>query len=209
MRRQPGVVARRQASDSNPNVSVAKAGSIAGLFLLKTSSSFAEVLHMATARDIKPPSDRGFTLIELMLVVTIISIVTTISLPTYQDYVSRSRWSDNLVQVSAIKQALGECINSNRGQVVVGTCDTIPNLIAAQFLSANFVTPSGATSKYLGVAPLTVTNGVITLTGSRLASNCVVTLTPTVTPGQTAISWNATTNPLPAGCNRSKTGIGL
>jgi len=152
--------------------------------------------------------DDGFTLIELMIVVTIISILTTISLPTYRDYVSRARWSDNLVQVGPIKQAFAECLNSNRGQVV-GTCDTIPNLIAAQFLSANFVTPSGATSKYLSAAPLTVTNGVITLTGSRLASNCVVVLTPTIAPGQTVLLWNATTNPLPAGCNRAKTGVGL
>jgi len=158
--------------------------------------------------NIKKPL-HGFTLIELMLVVTIISIITTISLPTYRDYVSRSRWSDNLVQVGPVKQALAECMNSNRGQVALGICDTIPNLIAAQFLPANFVTPSSATSKYLAAGPLTVTSGVITLRGSNLASNCVITLSPTVVPGQTAISWNATTNPLPAGCNRSKTGVGL
>jgi|GEM_PF-415510 len=155
------------------------------------------------------PFDQGFTLIELMIVVTIISILATISLPTYRDYVSRARWSDNLVHVGSIKQAFAECMNSNRGQMV-GTCDTIPNLIAAQFLSPNFVTPSGATSKYLAVGtPLTVTNGVITLTGSRLASSCVVVLTPTINPGQTVLLWTATTNPLPAGCNRSRTGVGL
>lgn len=152
--------------------------------------------------------ESGFTLIELMLVVTIIGILTTIALPTYRDYISRSRWSDNLTHVGPIKLAFAECLNSNRGQIV-GSCDTVPNLIAAQFLPANFVTPSGATSKYLGAAPLTVTNGVITLTGSRLASNCVVVLTPTITPGQTVLLWSATTNPLPAGCNRSRTGVGL
>lgn len=151
----------------------------------------------------------GFTLIELMLVVTIISILTTISLPMYRDYLSRTRWSDNLIQVGQIKQAVGECMNSNRGQVVLGTCDTIPNLMAAQFLPTNFVAPSSATSKYLAAGtPLTVTNGVITLTGSNLASNCVVRLAPSTIAGQTAISWNATTDVIPAGCNRSRTGVG-
>ena len=146
-------------------------------------------------------------MIELMAVVAIISILVTISLALYQDYVSRSRWSDNVAQVGSIKQAVAECVNSNRGQVAPGRCDAIPNLITAQFLPSNFVTPSNATSRYLA-APVSVTNGVITLIGSNLASNCVVAFTPTTTAGQAAISWNITTNALPAGCNRSKTGFG-
>ncbi len=52
--------------------------------------------------------NQGYTLIELMLVVTIISILVVIALPAYFSYATRSRISEALVAAAAVKQSVTE-----------------------------------------------------------------------------------------------------
>lgn len=56
---------------------------------------------------------KGFTLIELMIVVAIIGILAAVALPAYQDYTARAKVTEVMLQVDACKIAVAESIQSN------------------------------------------------------------------------------------------------
>ena len=61
----------------------------------------------------KRSMQKGFTLIELMIVVAIIGILAAIALPAYQDYITKSKWGDNLSTLGPVKLAVAECMQNN------------------------------------------------------------------------------------------------
>lgn len=153
---------------------------------------------------------KGFTLIELMIVVAIIGVLAAIALPQYQNYVTRARWSDNIASTASLKAAIGECVQNNNGNIAAGVCDRIGDasggLIGNGFLATDF---NNAVGPYMaGPAVLTPATAEIVITGTAVtAAGCVVTLRPTATANGSRITWTATTSGA-SGCNRSKTGVG-
>ena len=104
-------------------------------------------------------SGRGYTLIELMIVMSIISILASISIPQYVNYAVRARWSDNIMRVGPLKIAIAECAQFNNGTVNATTCNDVAFLIANAFLPLGYAPPgpsaAGGNAPYMAM-PVTV-----------------------------------------------------
>ena len=105
-------------------------------------------------------AQKGFTLIELMIVVAIIGILAAIAIPAYQDYIVRARVTEGLNLASAAETTVAE--NAENGQT---------NLVLGW-------SPPASTTN---VASVSVTaNGVITVKYTALAKSVQLSMTPAV-----------------------------
>tara|TARA_R110002073_G_scaffold333177_1_gene520344 strand:+ start:440 stop:961 length:522 start_codon:yes stop_codon:yes gene_type:complete len=64
-------------------------------------------------------TQKGFTLIELMIVVAIIGILAAIAIPQYQNYISRSQAARVMTETTQVKNALEDCINNGRTDLIL------------------------------------------------------------------------------------------
>ena len=84
----------------------------------------------------KAQMQKGFTLIELMIVVAIIGILAAIALPAYQDYTTRAKVSEAVGFAAAAKTAVSECIISKNATTACATNEAVGLSDAADITSA-------------------------------------------------------------------------
>ncbi|WP_313653095.1 prepilin peptidase-dependent pilin [Pantoea sp.] len=118
-------------------------------------------------------NQRGFTLVELMIVVGIVAILSAIGLPAYQNYLQRAALTDMLQTMVPYKTAVELCAMERGGP--------------AQCQAGEAGIPAARGSRY--VSALSVTAGVITLTGQESLNGLRVEMVPIWESSEGGISW--------------------
>lgn len=149
----------------------------------------------------KRSMQKGFTLIELMIVVAIIGILAAVALPAYQDYTVRARVSEVVLAASSCRTSITEVVQTAPGadvsSAIVDSCDVQPTRMVAS---------GGADVD--GV--ITIVGAQATIGGDTTATANSIQLVPfisgaaldgTADGGRVIQEWRcgpAATNPMPA-----------
>jgi len=123
-------------------------------------------------------TQKGFTLIELMIVIAIIGILAAVAVPQYSQYTKRARYAEVVSAVAPIKTGVEVCVQANSS---LADCDTFDEIGVVQ---ASVQVGAEVTS-----AEITEATAAITMTGSTDLNSATYILTPTYDNTANTLTW--------------------
>jgi type IV pilus assembly protein PilA len=133
-------------------------------------------------KDMRMPSEKGFTLIELMIVIVIVGILAALAIPVYQNYVARAQLTEAMSVSGGIRSEIVTSFMAKTGSFV-GIDSETNGIPAAASVQGSYVESVSVTD---GVVVVILGNDV-----SEFLNGEILTFTPLTTPGDTII-WNCT-----------------
>jgi type IV pilus assembly protein PilA len=146
------------------------------------------MIMMNTVQRARMSAQKGFTLIELMIVVAIIGILAAVALPAYQSYTIRAKVSELMLTASGARTCITEAYQAN---------NAFPSSLATDcsIAIAGKVTAASVDG-----------SGVITVAGSTATNSVGAAVTVTLTPATAAagtLTWRCSgsdTRYVPGSC---------
>lgn len=126
-------------------------------------------------------AQKGFTLIELMIVIAIIGILAAIAIPQYQNYIAKSQVSRAMGETAAIKTAVESCLNE--GKTAQGACP-----LGVTTSNIQTITVQGAAPAADG------TNGAALTTAATIVATFANNAAATLKDNSATLTWTRDAN---------------